>query len=287
MTQPYQFGLGRQFAGHDPRNLGYRSRPLLDALPVVRKTTYWSMPPGWGLPLDQGDSPQCTGFGAAHELADGPVFVPNVDTAFAHRRYARNVEEDKLIGNVFDGGATVGATMTALKKDGLITGYTWNLGVKDTLDSLCAVGPVCLGTVWKSGMFTTTADGLLRVTGDDVGGHFYVLAARVEMHPKWGPGSWMIQSWGAWGTGVPELGLTTGCAFIRDADLAILLADNGESVSPRDFFVLPTVSTVYATATSRVFHTARHPWIRHDRSFESYAFAVVAGLRPCKLCRPT
>jgi hypothetical protein len=280
-------GLGRRFVGHDPRNLNYLSRPLLDARAVVRKDTYWAMPPGWGFPLDQGNTPECTGFGFAHEAAIGPVTIPGVDTSWAHRRYLRNVEEDHKAGRFFGGGATVEATMLAAKIDSITSGYVWHLGLNDTIDALCAVGPQCLGTVWKTAMFDPRPDGLLRVSGGDEGGHFYLLVARVENHPRFGPGCWMLNSWGVWGVGVPQCGLTTGCAFVVDADLAILLGEDGESVAARDIYTVPvTVSTVYATKTSKVFHTAKHPMIRHDRSFASYADAVIAGLRPCKLCRP-
>jgi len=109
-------------------------------------------------------------------------------------------------------------------------------------------------------------------------------AARVEHHPRWGGGCWIINSWGSWGVGVPELGLTTGCAFLQDASLAVLLADQGESTCARDLYVAPAV--FFAPRGSAVFHTARHFLIRHDRSFTSYAAALAAGLRPCRLCRP-
>jgi len=284
VTAPTPGGLGRRFTRHDPRNLDHLSRPLLAEREVIRRDTYWTMPPGWGLPLNQGDSPECTGYGFAHEAACGPVYIPGVDTAWAHHRYLRNVEEDHRMGNVFDGGATVEATMRAAKADEIITGYVWNLGLGDTLDALCAVGPQCLGTGWKQSMFTPSPEGLLRVTGADVGGHFYLAAARVEQHPKWGGGCWIVNSWGRWGVGVPELGLTTGCAFLQDDGLTALLADQGESTCARDLYVAPAL--FFATSNSRVFHTARHFLIRHDRSFTSYAAAVAAGLRPCRLCRP-
>jgi len=288
VTQPeISRGLGRQFVGHDPRNLNHLARPLLDARTVVRKDTYWAMPSIGGFPLNQGNTPRCTAYGFGHEVACGPTYVPGVDTAWADRRYLRNVEEDRKAGRFFDGGATVEATMMAAKIDGITSGYVWNLGLNDTLDALCTVGPQCLGTVWKSSMFTPRADGLLRVAGEDVGGHFYLLVARVCAHPRFGPGCWLLNSWGSWGVGVPELGLRTGCGYLTDPDLAILLADGGESVAAADIYNAPiTNRTVYATALSKVFHTARHPLIKHARSFPSYEAAVLAGLRPCKLCRP-
>jgi hypothetical protein len=281
--------LGRQPAVFDPRNLDYRSRPLLNERGVQRKTTYWRMPPGsW--PLDQGNSPECTGYGMAHEAACDPVVIPGVDAAWAHQRYQRNVEEDHLAGRYYDGGATVQATMAAAKKDNVVSGYIWNLGVADTLDALCTVGPQTLGTTWKSGMFSPTSDGLLRVTGSDVGGHFYMAAARVEVHPKFGPGSWIVNSWGIWGVGVPELGLATGCAFLRDEDLATLLAEDGESVAPRDLYVAPMPAAVLFVARRRssVFHGVRCRLAPSTdrREFVSRDDAVAAGLRPCWWCKP-
>lgn len=286
-SRPGGLGLGRRFVGHDPRNLHYLSRPLLDALPVARVDTYWPMP-GYGRwPLNQLDSPECTGFGSAHELAAGPVVVPGIDTAYAQHRYARNVEEDHKRGNDFPEGATVEATMAALKADNLITGYVWNKGLDDTIDALCTVGPQCLGTTWKSGMFGTTLGGRLQVTGRDVGGHFFLLLARVEHHPEFGTGCWMLNSWGTWGVGVPQLGLSTGCAFIVDDDLTTLLAEAGESVCARDLYTAPVVAVYYATSWSRVFHRPSHLPVHRDRAFPTAADAVAAGLRACKICRPT
>jgi hypothetical protein len=280
--------LGRRPGVFAPENLNYLSRPLLNARRVERKDTFWRLPGYGSWPLDQLNTPECTGFGSAHELAAGPIVVPGVDAALAHQLYVRNVEEDRKAGRFFSGGATVQATMRALHVDGRITGYVWNLGLDDTIDALCAVGPQILGTTWKTGMFDPTPDGLLRVTGADAGGHLWVLVARVERHPRWGPGCWMLNSWGPWGVGVSELGLTTGCAFIRDPDLAILLADGGESVAPTDLYIAPPPVTYVARRKSRVFHrlSCWNAPKTNRREFTTYADAVADGLRPCRLCRP-
>jgi hypothetical protein len=288
MTTPdFESRLGRQPAVFDPRNLDYRSRPLLAERAVERKDAYWRMPPS-GFPLDQ-DGPKCTGFGMGHEAACGPIVIPNVDAAWADRRYDRNVEEDHLAGRYFDGGATVQATMAAAKKDGIVSGYLWNTSVDDIADGL-QLGPQCMGTVWKSGMFTPTSEGLLRVTGSDAGGHFYLLAAWVQAHRLWGPGAWMIQSWGRWGVGVPELGLSTGCAFIKADDLATLLSEDGESVAARDLFDAPQPAAAPYVARRRgtVFHRrdCRFAPRTNLREFASHEAAVTAGLRGCWYCRP-
>lgn len=282
--------LGRRFVGHDPRSLRFGTRPLLDARRLLDQDRYWLMPAGGSYPLDQGAEPSCTGFGSAHEYVLGPVQVPGIDAAFARARYQRNVEVDRAAGRFFDGGATVLATMDAAKADGLITGYAWNFGLLDTIDTLVNIGPVCLGTDWPQSMFEPDGDGLLTVAGQSAGGHFWVLAGRVREHPRWGPGCWMVQSWGRWGVGVSQLGLRTGCGFVRDADLERLLADSGESVVMRDFFdqppiVDPATAPFFAEHGSRVFHD-RHCRKSRDVGYAMFGDAVATGLRPCRVCRP-
>jgi len=279
--------LGRQFVGHDPDNNDYLTRPRLAAAPRWDRDRYWPMPDG-NFPLNQGDAPECTGYGTAHELALGPVQVLGMTPSYAHRRYLRNVEEDRRQGRIFTGGATVGATMRAARMDGLITGYLWNKGLSDTVDALTNVGPVCLGTTWRSDMFRPDPDGRLHCTGGDAGGHFYVLAARVRNHPKFGAGCWLVNTWGRrWGVGVPQLNLTGGCAFIVDDDLHELLADTGESVIMRDFFEPPPGAPFHATRVSRTFHTRQHKTVRRDIEFDTFAEAIGSGRRPCAICRPT
>lgn len=293
-TDPAHPRLGRRFVGHDARNLDHLARPLMDARGLVHEDRFWPMPatPAGQFPLDQGQSPECTGFGSSHELALGPVQVGGIDAAYAHARYARNVAVDRAAGRNFDGGATVGATMTAAKQDNLVTGYKWNLGVADTADAVASAGPVCLGTDWRDGMFTPTG-GQLQATGASVGGHFWVLAARVWAHPTWGPGFWMVNSWGRWGVGVPQLGLTTGCAYVTDDTLGVLLADSGESVIMADFLAGPVppvppdarTAPFYARAGTALFHDV-HTGVRRDIGFAHYADAVALGYKPCRVCRP-
>jgi len=289
-TAPMDPRLGRRFTEHDPQNLEYRARALLNTRPLQDQDRYWPMPTSGQFPLDQGNSPECTGFGSAHEYALGPVQVPGMNAAFAHQRYLRNVQTDVQAGHHFDGGATVAATMRAAKVDKLITGYVWNIGLDDTIASLVNVGPICLGTDWLEGMFRPDNDGLLTATGATAGGHFWVLAARVKNHHTWGPGCWMVQSWGRWGVGVPQLGLGTGCAFVQDATLAKLLARSGESVVMRDHFDAPPIvepesARYFAEHGSRVFHDT-HKGKARDVGYATYADAVAAGLRGCRVCNP-
>jgi hypothetical protein len=285
--RPVDPRLGLRIIDHDPQNLEHLARPLTAAMPQWDRDRYWPMPDG-NFPLNQGDKPECTGYGTAHELALGPVQILGMTPSYAHARYLRNVQEDRKMGRRFTGGATVAATMRAAKKDGLITGYVWNLGLSDTVDALTNVGPVCLGTTWRSDMFRPDGDGRLRCTGSDAGGHFWVLAARVRNHPKFGAGCWMVQTWGRrWGVGVKELNLTAGCAFVVDDDLHELLAAHGESVIMRDFYEPPQRAPFHAIRGARTFHRAAHATVRRDQEFGSFAEAIGSGLRPCAIFQPT
>ena len=236
MTSPDRTRLGRIFTGHDERSRQYGVRPLL--LPAPRMSTFWPLPDG-PYPLDQGAEGACTGYGIAHELAAGPVIVPGVDNAYALRRYRRNQEMDRAAGNVFPDGATVLATMKAAKADGLITAYRWAFGVDDVIDTLCTVGPVCLGIDWYDGMYETQSDGLVDVTGEKVGGHFITLVG-YAIHPRVGPCVLWINSWGrGYGVADERLDVPGGVGWLTVADLGRLLAADGEAVVPADYFPGP------------------------------------------------
>jgi hypothetical protein len=279
--------LGRRFAGHDQRSRNYGVRELLPA--VERKPTFWGLPDG-PFPLDQGQTPACTGFGTAHELAAGPVMLLGMNNAYALLRYHRNQEEDQKMGNVFDGGATVLATMKAAQADGLITGYRWAFGVDDCVDTLCTTGPVCLGIDWLNNMFNTSPQGRVSVSGTLAGGHFIDLIA-YDVHPLWGPAVAWVNSWGfSYGVAEPRLNLRKGIGWLTLKDLGTLLARDGEAVVPADFFPPPvpppTVAPYFSgSARSRLFHD-RHAGVQRVREFATYQDAVDAGLRPCRICRP-
>lgn len=279
--------LGRRFVGHDPQNRNYGVRPLLRGA-VERKPTFWTLPSS-GFPLDQAAEGACEAFGLAQELAAGPITVAGMSNSWAFSYYRRVQATDRSMGNNFPDGTTTLANMKTATAENLITGYRWAFGVDDVVDTLCSVGPVCIGIDWFNSMYSTTSDGLVRVSGQVVGGHF-ILCGGYDVHPFAGPCVLWINSWGNdYGVADARLNVPRGAGWVPLSTLDMLLKRDGEAVVPADFFANPTpanVSTFYATRRSGVFHTSRHPLIRHDRSFPSYADAVAAGLRPCKLCKP-
>lgn len=243
--------LGRRFTEHSEQNLRFLTRPLLDAADITDaddRNVWWPFPDfGGPYPLDQIKEGSCTGHGSAHELAAGPVQVPGMTNAVGLELYRANQAEDRAEGRNFPDGATVRATCRALLKANRITGYLWNKGTTDTLRAL-RVGPVALGIDWSEGQYKTAADGLMRVSGRWVGGHFIVLCGRqvtddgvppaLRLVGRHGPGSWVVNTWGTkYGVAHPLLNVPKGAGFVPDDTLDALLDRQGESVSLRDYFV--------------------------------------------------
>jgi hypothetical protein len=228
----------------------------------------------------------------SHELAAGPVIIPGVDYDYAMARYRRNQEEDRLMGYAFDEGATILGTMTAAKKDGLITEYRWCLGIDDVVDTVCSVGPVVLGIDWSSSMYSTRPGGLVTVSGSWVGGHCLTILG-YDVHPQWGPCCLWLNSWGMdYGVAEPRLNAPGGIGWVPLQTLNYLLRRQGEAPVPSDFFATPTppppppAPKYFATKRGKVFHRMTHPLIKQTRLFNTYQEAVAASLRPCRLCRP-
>jgi hypothetical protein len=80
------------------------------------------------------------------------------------------------------------------------------------------IGPVVVGTVWTEDMFYPDRDGVIRPTGDSIGGHAYLLNGYDTQS-----GLFRIKnSWGhSWGI--------DGHAFLHINDLALLLDADGEA----------------------------------------------------------
>lgn len=177
--------------------------------------------------LDQGNLGSCTGNAAVHVLGSAPFFGTHdlplgldgvANEAQAVAIYAEATRLDPWPGEwePDDTGSDGLAVAKALTARGLIAGYQHATSLEACLTAL-AERPVMIGTVWRSGMFEPTADGRLRVSGAEQGGHEYCLdeldvkRKRVWMRNSWGP------SWGV-----------NGRAWLSWADLGRLLDDLGD-----------------------------------------------------------
>lgn len=216
MTTP--FPLGRHDdapANHDPRS---RSFAALADLPV--RTKAWRR---YGAVLDQGDLGSCTGNAGTHAQNHAPYHRTgeHVGTqADARDLYSAATAIDPYPGQWPDDdtGSDGLAIGKVLKARGKVTEYRWAFGLDHVL-ATAMVGPVMLGTVWRSGMFYPSESGMVYPTGSEVGGHEYLLtgvntAGRiVRCQNSWGPG------WGDYGK-----------FYMTYAALAELLAAGGDAL---------------------------------------------------------
>lgn len=270
----------------DSRSKNYSVRAILPRR-VERRQRLWQLPTGY--PLNQGDLGACIGHGYCGELAADPIVVPGADQAYAFRLYDLARAEDRKMGNNWPEGASMLAGAKALKNTGKITAYRWAFGIDDLLDTLSEIGPVVLGTTWKTSMFQTRTDGLVVVDGADEGGHCYLANGYWPSHPKFGDVVVITNSWGrGWGL--------NGVGFIRVPDLAGLLEDQGEAVIVVDVAPVappppappPPVEQLFtASRYSSAFHRrGAHWWVPETRTWPTREAALAAGLRPCRLCKP-
>lgn len=177
----------------------------------------WSL----GTQLDQGQTPACTGFSTAEELAARPVVVHDVTNDLGTRIYKRAQQLDEYPGEDYEGSSVLGA-MKAATEMGYYSEYRWALGPgakKAEEDLALAVGhhgPAVIGSNWYEGMFDANSDGYLVVEGGVAGGHAWVVT---RFHVN--KGYWTPNSWGGAGQG-----------WVSRADMVRLLDEQGEAAIP-------------------------------------------------------
>lgn len=209
-----------------PGNLNWPVRAALPARPIIDRYKMWR----WHNPLDQLAEGACVGFGITHELLASPVpvnlervkvDVPRDPTQFARFLYNRAKMIDEWEGIDYE-GTSVRAGFLASSVIGLIKEFRWAFGLQDVKDTILVKGPVVFGINWYSGMYEAPR-GVLRVTGDLVGGHCLIGVGRDSHDGQ--RGTILQNSWG------PDWG-NNGLAWISDHDLDRLLHEQGEACVP-------------------------------------------------------
>lgn len=165
--------LGRIYRD-DRRNAQYPVRTALPADADLRDRSWMLLRSEF---LDQGQTPECVGYSAAHDLSAEPVKLRYIDGSWAHQIYLEARFDDEWEGEDYDGSSVLGGSR-ALSKLGFRGEYRWAgeggsdmLG--DVLLALAHIGPVVLGTDWLDNMFEIRA-GVLDVSGPVAGGHAYL-----------------------------------------------------------------------------------------------------------------
>lgn len=210
----------------DPRSRDFPMKAALDDLPKrYRERSYT-----WGLDahLNQGSEPSCVGFAWAHELLARPAVV-DISHDFASWVYRTAQRYDAWSGEAYAGTSVLAGAKVIQKQPpamsegrGLIGEYRWIFGdLDDLIKTLGYFGPVIFGTWWYEGMFDPDADGFIRPTGYQAGGHAYLIrgidvkARKLRVHNSWG------QDWGMGGD-----------AWLSFDDALRLLHEDGECCVP-------------------------------------------------------
>lgn len=197
MTERY--GLGR-VVNHDPRS---RAFPAPTATAV--KSVTW---PVYGPRLNQGQTSSCTGNAMAAWLNGKPAHAARsryMVEEDALRLYSRATALDPFPGTYMhpaqngnsgdDSGSDGNSVCKAAREESLITSWTHAFGFDHMLASL-QLGPVLAGTNWYDGFFRPSPAGYIDVSGENVGGHEYLIHG-VNLRGQY---LWATNSWGSgWG----------------------------------------------------------------------------------------
>lgn len=221
-------GVPRAFArlvSHDNRSRAYG---VVVNPRVELKTVLWD---NEAPTLDQGQTGSCTGNAGAQwkntalsitlaaSAGPTPTWLVEDDAVLL---YSRGTQIDDIPGEYppDDTGSSGLAVAKAMQERNLIRSYRHAFTMTQVLAALQA-GPVMIGTAWLAGMEQPGRGGFLKVDGDEIGGHEYLLRG-VDVEHEFVT---MLNSWGSsWGD--------NGSARIHCDDLQKLLRAQGDATVP-------------------------------------------------------
>jgi hypothetical protein len=138
-----------------------------------------------------------------------------------------------------------------LNQAGLISGYQHTFTLDDALKALQVV-PCIIGTVWLSGMETPNQQGLVQVTGRELGGHEYI-ADEYDQRRGWVgfQNSWNT-TWGVQGRFYMQAE-DFGALLQRDGDVTVFTPLTQPAPDPDPEPINPDV----------VLASVLHQWLLH------------------------
>lgn len=207
-------GLGRRWTS-DWNDLNFLARAVLPRTSTV-EVRYWDDDYWWG---DQGDTSECVGYSLAHWLEDAPVLHQRETPPVVPPNYVYTEAQliDEWPGEDYD-GTSVRAGAKVLQTLGYIKEYRWAMTAQEIAVAVLEVGPVVVGTVWTTDMFTPDAGAVIRPTGHSAGGHAYLLNGYDSF-----TGYFRVKN--SWGRGWGH----DGHAYLHISDMELLLAADGEA----------------------------------------------------------
>lgn len=202
---------------HDPRSLNYLIADNFSLAKQIYHSRAWTL----HRQLDQGNTPGCTGWSLAQVLLSTPKIWPDLTDKTALNLYHAAQDNDEWPGNAYEGSSVLGAQQAA-RKLGYTKNYFWAKTLEELKHGVVHHGPMQIGSVWKSGMFSVDTTGYIHVTGSDAGGHAYEIGA----YSKADDAFVIYNTWGTgWGMG--------GKAKVHADELAsIVFSGDGEAALP-------------------------------------------------------
>jgi len=209
--------LGRIMV-EDERDNKYQIKSMLPKQSPGIDYKYWWTNGWWG---NQGYLPHCVAYSWSHWLAAGPITQNKsrkggrspIDTDYL---YSEAQKIDQWPGEDYD-GTSVRAGASILKQNGYITAYNWAWDIDTTVNALLTLGPVVVGTYWTYDMFFPNEKGLIKASGNPMGGHAYLLDG-VNVKKK------LIRIKNSWGRDWGK----NGFAYISFDDMDSLIKQYGE-----------------------------------------------------------
>lgn len=219
------YGLGRIYI-EDERDNDYPFSEVISQHPYSTSTKkFWWSNGWWG---NQGDSPHCVAFSLTHWLSDGPLLNSVIATknpaVNTNLLYCEAQKVDPWPGdcnNKLYDGTTVRAGAQVLKNWGHIEEYRWARTIDEVVSAVLIQGPVVVGTLWTTDMFSPNHEGIIKPGGRSAGGHAYLINGVNTQ-----TGLFRIKnSWGKyWGVG--------GHAYVSIEDMSGLISNYGEACVP-------------------------------------------------------
>lgn len=169
---PNYFSLGRK-AAPDERDKNFLARKSLPKKASARRYRNWGDTGYWG---DQGDEPECVGFGWVHYLENSPHTWGTTKTPIYNPRelYKEAQMVDEWPGENYNGTSTR-AGAKVLQSKGFIKTYGWGFDLNTAVQWLLEKGPIAIGANWYEKFFFPNGKGLIEIGGAIAGGHQWLI----------------------------------------------------------------------------------------------------------------
>ena len=228
------FGMGQnpspedkrdwQLSMFEPANLG-----------DLTKSKMW---PFNSLPLEQGETPHCVGFGGANWGINEPIqdMYTNAD-GHAFYDLCKIIDGEPGAQN----GSTIRTIAKVLRNAGRLDGYAFAKTVDAITYWIINHGPVIIGTIWTVDMCVPDKNNVIHPTGKVAGGHCSVINETVDGNLFGIQNSWGLR----WGI--------NGKAYISRADFQSIFMAGGEAMAAVELPIKAVAKESCITTFARIF----------------------------------